>query len=174
MPSVSDGSDQTEFAVCAFSADSRSVSDARRFTRFTLGSWGLEPLIDTVVVIVSELLANALRHGRLRTCGSHGSPRPLWVGLLRGETTVLCTVADQSPDIPVLRRAGSFAQTGRGLQIIESLSAAWGWTDPNADGKAVWAAVPVAKRAGTPTKDSHPQTLGCGELLHRDWPKLRE
>ncbi|MGI8537605.1 MAG: ATP-binding protein, partial [Mycobacteriales bacterium] len=44
--------------------DDTAPSCARRRTRELLSQWGLDHLRDTVLVVVSELVTNAVRHGR--------------------------------------------------------------------------------------------------------------
>ncbi|MFC9742273.1 ATP-binding protein [Streptomyces noursei] len=134
-------------AARALSADGKAASEARRFTGATLDGWNLKPLVDNAVLIVSELLSNALRYGLVKPDGQPrgAAPHPLWVGLLRCRDIVLCTVFDHSSDVPVLREPDYFAQSGRGLHIIDCLSSSWGWTTPTAAGKAVWAALPAAE-----------------------------
>ncbi|MER7985372.1 ATP-binding protein [Streptomyces noursei] len=134
-------------AARALSADGKAASEARRFTGATLDGWNLKPLVDNAALVVSELLSNALRYGLAKPDGQPrgAAPHPLWVGLLRCRHLVLCTVFDHSSDVPVLREPDFFAQSGRGLHIIDCLSSSWGWTTPTAAGKAVWAALPAAE-----------------------------
>ena len=47
-------------------------------------------------------------------------------------------VSDSSPDGPVLRDTPPGSEQGRGLQIVQALSAHWGWR-PEGSGKAVFA-----------------------------------
>ncbi|KUL38868.1 hypothetical protein ADL22_16580 [Streptomyces sp. NRRL F-4489] len=133
-------------AARALTADGRAAAEARRFTGTTLSGWNLGPLVDNAVLVVTELLSNALRYGLAKPAAQPrgGAAHPLWLGLLRCRDLVLCTVCDHSSDVPVLREPDHFAQSGRGLHIIDCLSASWGWTTPTAAGKAVWAALPAA------------------------------
>jgi hypothetical protein len=131
----------TGFAACALPPDRQAAGEARRFTWSTLSGWDLSSLVDNAALIVSELLSNALRYGLTPTSAHLTQPGPVWLGLLRRSKTVLCAVCDHSTAIPVLRRPDYFAQSGRGLHIVDCLSEAWGWTDPGPSGKAVWASV---------------------------------
>ncbi|MCA1219777.1 ATP-binding protein [Streptomyces sp. 8L] len=140
----------------ALPADGRAVSEARRFTGFALRDWALGHLADNAALIVSELLSNALRHGLAANPGARsGQPSAVWLGLLQRRGTVLFAVCDHSSSVPELREPDYYAQSGRGLHIIECLSEAWGWTTPDTDGKAVWAAVSCprasARAGGTGT-----------------------
>ncbi|MEU4847574.1 ATP-binding protein [Streptomyces gilvosporeus] len=146
LPTGDGDHDPAEFAACPLTADHHAAGAARRFTWATLSGWQLGPLIDNAVLVVSELLTNALRYGlptaaaRTTTC-----PRPLCLGLLRRPDLVLCTVCDHSTQVPLLQTPDHLAQTGRGLHIVNCLSQSWGWTTPTAAGKAVWAALSTAE-----------------------------
>jgi len=132
------------FATCALSGDLLAAGVARHFTRTTLQGWDMGDLVDNVELIVSEMLSNAIRHGLTGARDLPITPNLVGLGLLRRGGTVLCAVSDPSSDIPVVREADAFAESGRGLHLIDSLSASWGWTPPNRAGKAVWATVSAA------------------------------
>lgn len=42
---------------------------------------------------------------------------------------------------------GGFAESGRGLQVVQAVSRAWGWTAPDRSGKAVWAVFATSPEA---------------------------
>ncbi len=141
FPFDEEGAGATGFAACALSGDPQVVADARDFTRSTLLGWGMRPLMDNAAIIVSELLSNALRYGVTGPRGRTLSPHPVWLGLLRRGDAVLCAVSDPGTDVPVVKRPDYFAESGRGLHVIDTLSESWGWTTPDHAGKAVWAVV---------------------------------
>jgi anti-sigma regulatory factor (Ser/Thr protein kinase) len=118
-----------------------SVASARAFTLRTLRRWGAADCAEDVSMIVSELLTNAVRHAVPEV------PRaisPIRIGLLHPGPCVLCAVADPSDRLPVLREADGQAESGRGLHVVESLSASWGYCPVrDAHGKVVWATVPT-------------------------------
>jgi anti-sigma regulatory factor (Ser/Thr protein kinase) len=118
------------------SCDLASVAVARDFARATLQRWGLAGRCDDITLVVSELLANALRHTFPQPGGW-----PVRLGLLQARqgSAVLCAVADPSPAAPVPGPAGEFAETGRGLHVVAELSDRWGYTAPSRRGKVVWA-----------------------------------
>ncbi|MFE1171081.1 ATP-binding protein [Streptomyces sp. NPDC058773] len=136
------------FAACALSGSARTVPEARRFTRATLEGWRVcAGLADDTVLVVSELVSNALRHGFPPAGpGDEGTPAPVpfcnaWLALTRQETTVLCAVSDAGPGAPVIRPQSVLAESGRGLHIVDLLSDSWGWTPPDRSGKTVWASM---------------------------------
>ncbi|MFE7932739.1 SpoIIE family protein phosphatase [Streptomyces sp. NPDC057456] len=109
----------------------RSVGRAREHARGQLLSWGLEPLVDTTELLVSELVTNALRYGegeiRLR---------------LLLDRTLVCEVWDAGLVQPRRRRARDTDEGGRGLQLVGLLSAAWG-SRRTPRGKTVWFELPL-------------------------------
>jgi anti-sigma regulatory factor (Ser/Thr protein kinase) len=122
-------------AARALAAEPGSVKIARDFTRGTLHNWGMPSLASDAVLVVSELVTNALRHG---TSGDGGQVA-MWLRLLAQPPYLMCLVTDASRDIPQRRRAGPADATGRGLQVIESCCNRWGWHLLDEGGKVVWA-----------------------------------
>ncbi|HET6636055.1 MAG TPA: SpoIIE family protein phosphatase [Streptomyces sp.] len=107
-------------------AEPRSVALARELARDQLTVWGLEDLADTTELLVSELVTNALRHG-------DGEIR---FRMLR-DRTLVCEVWDAALAQPRRRRARATDEGGRGLQLVQLLSAAWG-SRRTPQGKTVW------------------------------------
>jgi anti-sigma regulatory factor (Ser/Thr protein kinase) len=105
--------------------DFQSVAQARQFTGEMVARWTYRGRHDDVVLVVSELVANALRHGQ-------GAPTLRLTGTawrLRIEVT------DNSPVLPAVRRSSS--EGGWGLKLVERLAAGWG-AFHRASGKVVW------------------------------------
>ncbi|GAA3391381.1 SpoIIE family protein phosphatase [Streptomyces roseoviridis] len=121
----------------------RSVGRARELARAQLTGWELEPLVDTVELLVSELVTNALRYGE-------GEIR---LRLLR-DRTLVCEVWDAGLVQPRRRRAKDTDEGGRGLQLVGLLSAAWG-SRRTPRGKTVWFELPLPDGDGLaePTVD---------------------
>lgn len=122
-------------------SDLASVPAARDFVRSTLRRWNAEGRSDDITLVVSELLANALRHAPPRPGGW-----PVQLGLLqvRPCAALLCAVADPSPAPPVPAPPGDLAESGRGLHVVEALSDRWSYTTPTHRGKVVWATFAAA------------------------------
>ncbi|MFH8449375.1 SpoIIE family protein phosphatase [Streptomyces fungicidicus] len=107
----------------------QAVGHARRFTRRTLRSWGVTADIDAALLVVSELVTNALVH-------TEGQVR-LDITLVNDRLRL--AVADASPRTPAKPTSiGWEATGGRGILLVEAVSAAWG-TLPVSGGKQVWA-----------------------------------
>ncbi|HEY9331250.1 MAG TPA: SpoIIE family protein phosphatase [Streptomyces sp.] len=109
----------------------RSVGRARELARGRLLAWGLDDLVDTTELLVSELVTNALRYGE-------GEIR---LRLLR-DRTLVCEVWDAGLVQPRRRRARDTDEGGRGLQLVGLLSAAWG-SRRTPRGKTVWFELPL-------------------------------
>lgn len=109
-----------------------SVSEARRFARDVLAEWGLDDLLDDVVLLTSELVTNAVTH----------AGTPMTVSVVREEDRLRIDVFDQHPTrvLPVGANARPGAgEHGRGLLITSALATAWG-VEYRRDHKRVWAA----------------------------------
>ncbi|MEU4353699.1 SpoIIE family protein phosphatase [Streptomyces virginiae] len=110
----------------------KAVLHARRFTARMLRSWGVVEELDTALLIVSELVTNAIAH----TQGEVGMDLTLSTDRLR------IAVNDASPRSPVKPVSVSWESTGgRGLLIVEATAMAWG-SVPLSGGKQVWAEIP--------------------------------
>jgi len=111
-----------------------SVPVARLHVRAALGLHGLGEYAEDAEIITSELVTNAVQH----VCDN--GTQTIGVTLIAGGSPVAVTVAvsDSSPHGPVRRDTPSGGEQGRGLQIVEALSARWGWRHQDA-GKAVFA-----------------------------------
>jgi len=125
-------------ATCALSGQARSVRAARNFTFATLRRWCTVHSCQDIMVVVSELVTNALRYALPEPVAT-GPPGQIRLGLLEYGPWLLCAVADPGRATPVPRPCGSLAETGRGLQLICALSDLWGYTEPSDAGKIVWA-----------------------------------
>lgn len=120
---------------------------ARMFTRLVLPGWDLASLADDSELVISELTSNVVR----AATGLDGCPRydirgrlpVLWVRLLSDRTHLRAEVWDDLPSelgTPRPRQATRDDETGRGLDLVRSLSLDWGWDHlPAHDAKRVWA-----------------------------------
>lgn len=127
------------FVETVFDPHPGRVAGLRRVARSVLESREApEGVIDSVTVIVSELLSNAIKHGRgrisMRLTLVAGDR--LYVEAV-GENKVVARVAP--PDMN--------AETGRGLAIVEALSDVWG---VSLDGRTTWAMVRLSDETGRP------------------------
>ncbi|WP_190198431.1 ATP-binding SpoIIE family protein phosphatase [Streptomyces djakartensis] len=108
-----------------------AAARARTLVSALLRQWRIrEDTRDSVLLVVSELVANAVRFAR----------GPLTVRVIRTGHGLLCEVGDTGNGRPRLGRNRPLDDGGRGLHVVHGLTTRWGvrWTDT---GKVVWAAI---------------------------------
>jgi anti-sigma regulatory factor (Ser/Thr protein kinase) len=108
-----------------------SVQMARFYVRTTLTYHQLGQYAEDGATIASELVTNAIQHSGAMQVG-------LEVRHLPDSDAVAVIVADRSLSPPVRRNLSEGAEHGRGLNIVDALSASWGWQLQD-HGKAVYA-----------------------------------
>ncbi len=114
-----------------------AVPSARLHVRQLLWEWGLTQFDERVELLVSELLTNALK---ATWSMEEAFAVRLWV--LSDQTRVLILVWDANPQPPVRVNANEDAESGRGLLLVETISAQWDWyVSPDKVGKVVWSLV---------------------------------
>jgi anti-sigma regulatory factor (Ser/Thr protein kinase) len=121
---------EDDCADWTFPAEPGAVRAARQAVRGRLRDWDLDSLADLTVLLVSELVTNALRH----------ATGPIGVRLVRPsglDGALLVEVSDPLPDPPRERAARPEDESGRGLHLVASSSRRWG-TRPGTVGKTVW------------------------------------
>ena len=132
-------------ASLPLSGDRAVVGQARRFTRGTLADWGLSSLSEFAVLLVSELVSNALLHA--------GTPTQL--RLFRDRVLTL-EVADADSHAPRLRRVSEEDEGGRGMYLVNELAHRWGSRTTH-NGKVVWVELEL------PLGIAHPPGDGDGD-----------
>ncbi len=122
--------------IAAFTlpAAPESARTARRQVRAALTMPGLRELAADAEAITSELVANAVQHAASQ---AH-------VTLATTGRALVIVTGDSSPLPPAIHAAGRDAESGRGLAIINAITAGqWGWHRSGA-GKLVWASLCIA------------------------------
>jgi hypothetical protein len=105
-------------------------------------------LVDAVVLLVSELVTNAIRAvSRLATApGRHpvvGVKHRVWLAIASSLDLIRIEVHDTAcVPVPPSHHADDFSESGRGLEVISVLASDWGW-NPDALGKVVWCELTV-------------------------------
>jgi serine phosphatase RsbU (regulator of sigma subunit)/anti-sigma regulatory factor (Ser/Thr protein kinase) len=122
-----------------------AVRLGRRFVEARLLEAGADELVDDAALIASELLANAVQHG---------AP-PVAVSVDATPRDVLIEVRDASRQTPIRARPGTDNMTGRGLMLVDRLSASWGIRLESAGGKTVWARL-SSREDGSAARDGRP------------------
>jgi hypothetical protein len=124
---------------------------ARGFIGVVLNGWGLDALIETTELVVSELTTNVVQavtdpDGSL-VYDAEGKLPLLWVRLSSDRSRLMIEVWDTLPSIlgaPTMRHPSEDEESGRGLELIEALSEDWSWEAvPGWHGKRVWAILGV-------------------------------
>jgi Histidine kinase-like ATPase domain len=134
---------QTQLELGAFPT---AVPCARLHARHVLREWRLAYLSELVELIVSELVTNALQATEaLRASQDRwrcDARVPLvGVRLSSDGSCVVVEVWDGNHQLPVRQEAALDAEGGRGLLLVQSLSAQWGSYRLTDSGKVVWAVV---------------------------------
>ncbi|HEY1668161.1 MAG TPA: ATP-binding SpoIIE family protein phosphatase [Trebonia sp.] len=104
-----------------------AVRHARSLIRDPLKRWGLEDLIDSSELLVSELVTNAIKY-------ANGE---VMLRLILEPDTLVCEVHDSSPALPRVLQVDKDAENGRGLHVVSQVASRWG-VRRTTGGKVVW------------------------------------
>jgi serine phosphatase RsbU (regulator of sigma subunit)/anti-sigma regulatory factor (Ser/Thr protein kinase) len=104
-----------------------AVRHARSLIRDPLKRWGLEDLIDSSELLVSELVTNAIKY-------ANGE---VTLRLILEPDTLVCEVHDSSPALPRVLQVDKDAENGRGLHVVSQVASRWG-VRRTTGGKVVW------------------------------------
>lgn len=131
-----------------------SVGVARWHALAQLDAWGLAELSDTVGLVVSELVTNAVK--------AEGETVEVRLGLVDGG--LLVEVYDADPRPPVTAEADPMDEGGRGLTLVGAYAADWGHRRCADGGKVVWAKIgvpgeAVRQREGEPSATADPRVM---------------
>lgn len=129
---VAAGADSVRVCAALQGTGMNGPASCRRLVRETLASHALADLVDSAVLLVSELVTNALRHG--------GGPQEVSVDI--DADGVKVSVSDSSMSPPRQRErsqtsGGILPENGRGLILVAALADDWGWVQ-EPSGKRVW------------------------------------
>ncbi|MFJ2636493.1 ATP-binding protein [Streptomyces sp. NPDC087422] len=114
------------------------VGRARHELRDRLAEWRLSEAADVALIVLSELVGNALQHA---PCPS------IALTVTAADGHVLIEVRDSSRRPPVIDRGPDrYGETGRGLPLVAALSRDWGWTPHENGTKTTWAVVAALVR----------------------------
>ena len=109
-------------------SEDQEIAVVRQEIRQLLVEWELVALTDDIVLVVSEMLANALHH-------ADGSVAAMRIHL-RPDAVVI-EVSDQGAAVPRLGQPAFDDDRGRGMFLIDRLADRWGFRRIE-DGKVVW------------------------------------
>jgi len=137
-------------------AASRAASLARQGVRDALGRRGLSHLEDTAVLLVSELVSNAVLHAH------HGGSQ-LELRVADTGTWLRIEVSDADPRPPQPHIPAGLDESGFGFVLVEALAAKWG-VDQAAAGKTVWIELDTGRASAG---------CGCAEQFQAQPPRRR-
>jgi signal transduction histidine kinase len=123
-----------------FRSEAISASAARRFAADVLAAWQQQPIVEDTLILLDEVVTNAVQH----TVGDVTVH-------LRLDRCLRVDVIDASNRMPTRRTPSEEAEIGRGLQIVETLAAAWGSEPQPGGGKRVWFELPLQLHSGNAT-----------------------
>ncbi|MFB7516336.1 ATP-binding protein [Streptomyces sp. NPDC056144] len=121
----------------------RSVPLARRELRRTLARWEWQALEDAASLVLSELLTNAVRHGRVP--GREIETRFVRIPDGAGLRIEVHDASERRPLIALPETGG--ADGGWGLPLVDVLAEKWGVCDRSGPGKLVWAELVVKRES---------------------------
>jgi anti-sigma regulatory factor (Ser/Thr protein kinase) len=121
----------------------RTVGEARSYTRWLLNTWRLESMADTIELLVSELVTNAINATGVTDEDVDlrrllGKVKPIYLCLSARTETVKVEVWDSSNRPPRKRATTDEDEDGRGLMLVQALSKEWGTEVLETGGKIVW------------------------------------
>jgi hypothetical protein len=135
-----------------------SVSQARRFTEGVLGEVAATDgdHVDDVVLVVSELITNAVRE--VSRLGPAKDARPVRLGVDVQPRWTHLHAADTAPALPRETHRGPLAGSGRGIPIIKNLAAST-WVEQSGQSKTIHV---VVTRSGVELTAAERQALSAG------------
>jgi anti-sigma regulatory factor (Ser/Thr protein kinase) len=119
---------------------------ARLHVRNIAHEWGLGDLADTVELVVSELVTNAVQasadhDGRPRYSAENGLAC-VHLRLSADGHAALVEVWDGNTRSPAPTEPGLADEGGRGLMLVDAMTERWGWSlAASGRGKVVWALI---------------------------------
>ncbi|MFF4179889.1 ATP-binding protein [Streptomyces sp. NPDC001750] len=117
----------------------REVPLARRMVVDRVRTWGVpmdEEAADSIRLVASELITNAVMHGA----------GPVTVALYHRPGRLVIDVFDGNPSAPQMSCAQPDDESGRGLALVGLLASRCAW-EPSGRGKRVWAEVELPVEA---------------------------
>ncbi|MGW0787590.1 ATP-binding protein [Streptomyces sp. NPDC002911] len=141
-----------------FSATRRGARLARLLAALQLAEWGHPRGTgdhDAVTLVVAELAANAALHGRVA-----GRDFALLLAYDAHRGVIRIEVSDTHPAQPAHVVPDLDEDHGRGLVLVDALTARWGVRDRVGPGKTVWAEYVLPTRPGTPAYGQAAVTSG--------------
>ena len=119
--------------VTTLTCDERAPSRAREIVTRTLTGSPQARVTDEALLVVSELVTNAVLHGRCESTD---------LSVCTDADSVLIGVSDRNGEAPTIRPS-SEEPGGKGMRIVDRVAERW-WVDGSVLGKTVWCRLRVA------------------------------
>lgn len=129
-----------------------AVPWARRALRHMLSEWQLERMSDPALLLVSELVTNAVQASD-GVCRDHKNRQMITVTLGLTDTSLVIEVWDANSAPPVLQEADITRDCGRGLLLVDFLADAWGHRVAG-EGKVVWCEIAIPRTRAAKRRDA--------------------
>jgi DNA-binding NarL/FixJ family response regulator len=123
------GTARTDLTSIQLDGSLTSARSARAFANTAMSEWGVADILDDVLLVVTELVNNAVTHAH--------SPCELRLSI--SPVAVRVEVVDEGPGTPDPLPPSETRNHGRGLHLVDALTAAWGFEPIPDGGKMVWA-----------------------------------
>jgi anti-sigma regulatory factor (Ser/Thr protein kinase) len=114
-------------AKWGFPADLSAPERARHYTADALMAWGADHFVAEAVLIVSELVTNAVRHAESRS----------WLELRCDSVLLWIGVHDAGSSEPELVEWLRYSSGGMGLRLVDAIALRW-FVEADELGKTVW------------------------------------
>jgi anti-sigma regulatory factor (Ser/Thr protein kinase) len=140
-----------------------TVGVARHRALAQLRAWGFildRDAASTLALLVSELVTNAVLHGR----GDF-----VTIGMCVGGEEVFIEVLDAAQECPGLREAEPDDESGRGMFLVDTLAASWG-IERTPRGKAVWLTYRLPEQPTRTRQRRRADVLGA--LIRKARPRI--
>ena len=127
------------------SATPRGARLARLLAVQQLADWGwpeTSSVSESAALVVAELAANAVSHGRVQ-----GRCFRLTLRIATPDTLRIEVVDPRGDRRPLPRTAAPTDEAGRGLLLVEALTTRWGSEPWPPSGKAVWAEISLRRES---------------------------
>lgn len=138
------GPKSSSAVVLRWSRHPRCVGLARRELRKVLGGWGLASIEDSAVLVLSEILTDAIRHGNVRP-GAEIETR-----YLRVRSGLRIEVSDTIHEFRQLAESSSEPDRDPRLRLIDALADRWKMNDSFSIGISAWAELDFPSQTGAP------------------------
>ena len=121
--------------IVELSAEVSSARVAREYTRACLLECLTDVDVERVVLVVSELVTNAVAHG-----GPHAPRACITLDIDPPPQVVRIAVHEATSRSPIVVAADARSAAGRGMWLVDALASRWGVT-PSPAGKIVWCTI---------------------------------